>query len=54
MLSKEAIEKLKEQAKRAEAKGNFNTAHHQMLAQINESVEGVIPRNAKKALRSNK
>lgn len=28
------IEALQEQAKKAESKGQFNTAHHQMLNQI--------------------
>ena len=32
-LQKE-IETLKEQAKKAESKGNFNTAHHQMLKRL--------------------
>ena len=44
------IEKLKRQVKRAEEKGNFNSAHHQVLAGYlqGQPVEGVTPRNTRR------
>lgn len=41
------IEKLKKQVARNEAKGNFDTAHHQMLTNLLNPDRGVTPRNAK-------
>lgn len=45
------IEALKKQVARTEAKGNFNTAHHRVLASYLKSVGDKIPRNADKKRR---
>ena len=47
-LIKNKIEKLRKQVERAEAKGNFNSAHHRVLASYLKPVEGVTPRNTRR------
>lgn len=48
---KKKVLKLKKLVERAESKGNFKSAHHQMLENyermLKKPVEGVTPRNAK-------
>ena len=49
------IEKLKKQVKRFEDKGYFDTAAHQMLANLlKDSDEGVSPRNTETVKQENK
>jgi len=42
------IEKLKAQVKRAEEKGNFDTAHHVMLARYLKLAQAAKPKNTAK------
>lgn len=45
------IERLREQVKRAEERGQFDTCHHTMLANLlsqSKTDEGITPRNTKK------
>jgi len=55
-MQNKQIEKLKQQVKRFEEKGYFDTAAHQMLANLlkKDSVEGVSPRNTDKVKQENK
>lgn len=51
MQNDKVIEKLKKQVARAESKGNFNSAHHRVLARYlkaRKPVERVTARNAKR------
>lgn len=45
MLNEE-LERLKEQVKRAEERGQFDTCHHTMLEQALKSAKGSKPKNA--------
>jgi len=47
-MYEEEIERLKAQVKRAEEKGNFDTAHHQMLKKYLALAKAAEPKNAEK------